>query len=77
MLAKDPKLAAEFHARLAADSTFARDPFARGDFFYRRSPWADPEQDLFPIVRALRPVPETLLEPPPGAPAPAAPAPRR
>jgi hypothetical protein len=61
MLAHDPKLAADFKAKLAADSSFAKDPGARTDWFYRRSPWADPEQDLHPIARALRPVPETYL----------------
>ncbi len=65
MLARDPKLAADFKAKLAADTAFARDPSARTDWFYRRSPWTDPEQDLHPIARALRPVPETFLVPVP------------
>jgi hypothetical protein len=69
MLANDPALAAEFRARLAADSSFAKDAGARIDFFYRRSPWADPEQDLLPIARALHRVPETALAPLPAAPA--------
>jgi hypothetical protein len=64
MLAKDPKLAREFQAKLAADSTFAKSPGARSDWFYRRSPWNDAEQDLDPVVRALRAVPEELLAPP-------------
>ncbi len=63
MLAKDAKLAAEFQAKLAADSTFAKSPGARTDFFYRRSPWADPQQNLLPVVRALQPVPESALAP--------------
>ena len=72
MMAHDPKLAADFRAKLSADTTFAKDPNARTDWFYRRSPWNDPEQDLHPIARALRPVPETYLVPLPGvAPAPA------
>ncbi len=66
MMARDPRLAADFRAKLAADSTFAADPSARSDWFYRRSPWNDPEQDLHPIARALRPVPETFLVPLPG-----------
>lgn len=71
MLAKDPALAREFTAKLAADSAFARSPQARTDFFYRRSPWADPEQNLHPVARALRPVPDGVLEPAAGdAPAP-------
>jgi hypothetical protein len=62
MLQESPALAEEFRARLAADSSFATSPAARMDFFYRRSPWADPEQGLHPAARALRPVPEELLE---------------
>jgi hypothetical protein len=63
MLAKDPALAREFAAKLAADSAFAKSPHARTDFFYRRSPWADPEQDLHPVARAIHPVPDSVLEP--------------
>ncbi|HEV2104490.1 MAG TPA: M14 family metallopeptidase, partial [Candidatus Eisenbacteria bacterium] len=63
MLAHDPRLAAEFQARLVSDSTFAASPEARTDFFYRRSPWADPDQDLDPIARALRAPPESVLAP--------------
>jgi len=70
MLAHDPALAAEFRARVNADTAFAKDPNARGDWFYRRSPWNDAEQDLHPIARALRPVPEAFLVPP-ATPAPA------
>ena len=71
MLARDPKLAREFQAKLAADSTFAHSPFARSDWFYRRSPWNDAEQDLDPVVRALRAVPDDLLAPPAPEPPPA------
>ncbi len=63
MMARDPKLAADFRAKLASDSVFAADPSARSDWFFRRSPWNDPEQDLHPVARALRPVPETFLVP--------------
>ncbi len=63
MMAADPALAREFRARLASDSTFAHDPRARSEFFYRRSPWADPEQDLHPILRALHRPPESVLAP--------------
>lgn len=63
MLAKDPALAKEFAAKLAADSTFANSAFARSEFFYRRSPWADPEQNLLPVARLLAPVPESYLVP--------------
>ena len=76
MLAHDPKLAAEFKTKLAADTAFANNPNARSDWFYRRSPWNDPQQDLHPIARALRVLPESYLVPiPSAAPAPAAPPP--
>jgi hypothetical protein len=63
MMAQDPALAREFRERLAADSTFTRNPWARGDFFYRRSQWADPHQDQHPVTRALRRPPESVLAP--------------
>jgi hypothetical protein len=71
MMARDPKLAADFRAKVASDSAFARDAGARADWFFRRSPWRDPQQDLHPIARALRPVPESFLVPLPVPPAPA------
>jgi murein tripeptide amidase MpaA len=61
MMQQDPDLARRFRERLASDSAFAADPFARLEFFYRRSPWADPEQDLLPVARALRAPPEAAL----------------
>jgi murein tripeptide amidase MpaA len=67
MLHDDPQLAAAFRARVASDTTFAKDPNARLDFFYRRSPWADPEQNILPIARAVRAVPEAYLAPIGGA----------
>ncbi len=51
MLAKDPKLAAEFEARVAADPKFAGSPEARLDFFFQRSPWRDPRLGLYPVGR--------------------------
>ena len=73
MMARDPKLAAEFRAKVAADTAFAKDAYARSDWFFRRSPWNDPEQDLHPIARAVRPVPDSFLQPLAGS-APAPPA---
>ncbi len=61
MLRDDPELAKEFSARLAADSAFARSPQARVDFFFRRTPWGDAEQNLHPVARALRAPPEAVL----------------
>jgi hypothetical protein len=63
MLEDDPGLAREFQARIAADTAFANNPAARVDFLYRRSKWADPEQNLLPVTRALRAPPESVLAP--------------
>lgn len=63
MMAEDPGLAREFRARVAADTAFAHNPAARADFFYRRSKWADPLQDLHPVARALHSPPESVLAP--------------
>ena len=61
MMAADTALAGDFHRRLAADSTFARSPERRVDYFFRRSPWRDPEQNLHPAARALRAPPAGVL----------------
>lgn len=47
----DPALAAEFERRLAEDSSFAADPAARREFFYRRHPAWDQRFGLYPIMR--------------------------
>ncbi len=67
MMARDPKLTADFRAKVASDTTFAKDPNARTDWFYRRSPWNDPEQDLHPIARMPRTLSESYLVPLPAA----------
>ena len=51
MMQKDPRLKAEFEAKVASDKEFAADPRARLDFFYRRSPWWDPRLGLYPVGR--------------------------
>jgi murein tripeptide amidase MpaA len=61
MMQEDSTLAKEFRARVARDPAFANDPNERLEFFYRRSPWADPEQNLIPVARALRAPPEAVL----------------
>jgi zinc carboxypeptidase len=63
MMASNASLAREFHARLAADTAFAHSPQTRTLFFYDRTPWADPEQNLLPVSRARRAPPESVLEP--------------
>lgn len=49
MLATDPKLKAEFEAKLASDPKFAADPVARLQWFYARSPFYDERYLLYPV----------------------------
>lgn len=51
MLAKDPRLKAEFEQKVASDKEFAADARARLNFFFRRSPWWDPRMGLYPVGR--------------------------
>jgi hypothetical protein len=51
MLADDPGLRKELEERLAADEAFAKDPRARLDFFYRRSPYWDAAYCIYPVAR--------------------------
>lgn len=51
LLAADPVLKAEFERKLKDDPAFARDPAARLDFFYRRSPSWDAGYGLYPVLR--------------------------
>jgi hypothetical protein len=49
MLAADPKLKAEFEAKLANDAAFAPDPEARLRWFYEKSPFYDWRYLLYPV----------------------------
>lgn len=51
MMAKDESLRREFERRLASDSQFAKNPRARLNFFYDRSPYHDAQLNLYPIGR--------------------------
>ena len=48
MLARDPKLKAEYDQKLASDPSFTN-PYARLNWFYRRSPWWDDRVGLIPV----------------------------
>ena len=45
-------LKAEFEKKLHDDPAFAKDPAARLDFFYRRSPSWDAGYGLYPVLRS-------------------------
>lgn len=52
MMAKDPKLKAEFERKVSSDPAFAANPSARLEFFYERSPWyAANRVGLYPVGR--------------------------
>jgi hypothetical protein len=52
MMAKDPKLKAEFERKVSSDPAFAASPAARLEFFYERSPWyAANRVGLYPVGR--------------------------
>ena len=54
MLAADPKLKAEFEAKLAAEPEFAKNGDARLSWFYARTPYYDARHLLYPVGRERR-----------------------
>jgi hypothetical protein len=50
MLARDPKLRAEFEDLLAKNPAFASDPAKRLDFFRRRHPSWDDRYNVYPVL---------------------------
>src|SRR5436190_13430010 len=56
MMRENPELRREFEQRLASDPEFAASPRARLQFFYERSPYWDPELNLYPVGRILTPL---------------------
>src|SRR6185503_19980936 len=53
MLANDTALRQEFEHLLALDEEFAASPSARLRFFYKRSPYWDPQMNLYPVGRII------------------------
>lgn len=54
MLANNPALREEYEKKLASDANFAANPHARLQFFYRRSPYWDPQMNLYPVGRIVK-----------------------
>jgi len=54
MLRRDPALKSDFDARLATDPDFARNPRARLNFFYVRSPYFETDKNVYPVLRVIR-----------------------
>ncbi|MBI5473457.1 MAG: M14 family metallopeptidase [Ignavibacteriae bacterium] len=61
MLAEDAKLKAEFENKVTTDTTFAKDPDARLNWLYLRSPWGDPWLNKYPIGRVADAASESAL----------------
>ncbi len=51
MLEKDSKLKEEFVQKLSSDESFRTNPAERLDYFYRRSPFFDTGENVYPILR--------------------------
>jgi hypothetical protein len=51
MMQSNPELKQEFEALLASDPDFAASPAERLRFFYKRSPYWDPQMNLYPVGR--------------------------
>jgi hypothetical protein len=51
MMEANPALKEEFEARLGADAEFAASPSERLRFFYKRSPYWDPQMNVYPVGR--------------------------
>jgi hypothetical protein len=56
MLSKDPNLERIFRERLASDKVFASSPSERLRFFYRHSPYWDPQTNMYPVGRLMNPI---------------------
>ena len=53
MLRNDPSLADDFVRAIAEDPEFASNPAERLRFFYKRSPYWDPQMNLYPVGRVF------------------------
>ncbi|MBL0156327.1 MAG: M14 family metallopeptidase [Bryobacterales bacterium] len=51
MLKRDPKLRAEFEAKVAGDAEFAKNARGRLAWLFQRSPYFESDKDAYPVVR--------------------------
>ena len=56
MLGDNPKLKEEFIKKLESDEEFRNNPSERLDYFYRRSPFYDTGENVYPILRIFKPL---------------------
>ena len=57
MLEQDPLLLKEFEEEVRSDTSFSNDPEARLNWLYLRSPWSDPQLNIYPVGRLITDVP--------------------
>jgi murein tripeptide amidase MpaA len=60
MLAEDPVLAREFEDRLESDDQFRKNPRARLQWFYQRTPFCDDRAGLYPVAREIKNVRDAI-----------------
>lgn len=53
MIENDQTLRSEFFRKLETDERFKNDPLGRLDFFYRKSPFYDKGENVYPIMRFI------------------------
>jgi len=53
MLENDASLKSEFYRKLESDEKFRNNPLERLDYFYRRSPFFDKKENVYPILRLV------------------------
>ena len=53
MMQNDPALKHEFEELLASDEQFATNPYERLRFFHKRSPYWDPQMNVYPVGRII------------------------
>ncbi|MCW5961903.1 MAG: hypothetical protein KIS76_17210 [Pyrinomonadaceae bacterium] len=61
MLEKNPELRKEFEEKLK-DEAFAKNPRARLNFFYERSPYFDKKIGLYPVGRIVEKLDQTIMK---------------
>jgi hypothetical protein len=53
MIAQDPQLKAEYYKKVATDPAFAKNSFARLNWFYQRSPYFQEVNGKYPVGRLM------------------------
>jgi hypothetical protein len=54
MANRHPELRVEFEKRLASDAAFAKNPRQRLQWWFERSPYYEPDKDVYPVLRVLK-----------------------